>query len=432
MTPTANNFVLCTDIGTSSLKAGIIDISKECSGGKRLKAFVKIPYTIGSSNTDCAAGAYEWEAAFYEALKVISYKNDYIQNIKAICISGNGPTLVCVDKNKIPIKTLHWFDNVPHIKNVKSFFLPHVVSFKKNNPALFEKTELFISCHEWLLQKLGADICTCLPQKLYEPFYYSEEELDTLCLNKKKFPKFVELGSIVGTVSQAAEKICGLRAGTKLVTGGPDFIMALLGSGVIRAGRACDRAGSSEGINYCTDTPPNLQAAHFADGSEAQSKKNIRVLPSAIDGLWNVSVVINESGSLFENYIKDNGKQDQSYDQTLQELLNANNQACTLTEKGEHQFTTEKLPPVLKKIMQQVVDALATLESAGYKISEMYVTGGQSKSALWNKIKSGITGCKLIVPEISDAELTGDAACAAFALGSYGSIEMALDHFLDT
>jgi sugar (pentulose or hexulose) kinase len=55
------------------------------------------------------------------------------------------------------------------------------------------------------------------------------------------------------------------------------------------------------------------------------------------------------------------------------------------------------------------------------------VTGGQSKSPLWNQIKADITQRKILVPEVQDSELLGDACIGLFALGNYKNLAAASD-----
>jgi xylulokinase len=70
------------------------------------------------------------------------------------------------------------------------------------------------------------------------------------------------------------------------------------------------------------------------------------------------------------------------------------------------------------------------LRALGFTIEEMGVSGGQGKNRRWNSLKAGITGITLLVPEIPDGELAGDAALAAWALGEYRSMEEAASRMI--
>jgi len=44
---------------------------------------------------------------------------------------------------------------------------------------------------------------------------------------------------------------------------------------------------------------------------------------------------------------------------------------------------------------------------------------------IWNQLKADITGKRILVPEIEDAELLGSAACALVRQGEFGSLREA-------
>jgi ribulose kinase len=67
---------------------------------------------------------------------------------------------------------------------------------------------------------------------------------------------------------------------------------------------------------------------------------------------------------------------------------------------------------------------LETMESNGLAIDELRVTGGQARNVIWNQLKADITGKRILVPEIEDAELLGSAACALVRQGEFGSLRV--------
>jgi xylulokinase len=70
------------------------------------------------------------------------------------------------------------------------------------------------------------------------------------------------------------------------------------------------------------------------------------------------------------------------------------------------------------------------LEDSGLPVDEMRVTGGQARGRVWNQMKADITGRKLLIPMIEDAELAGCACCASAALGRFDSPFDAVDTFV--
>ena len=288
-------FILSVDIGTSSLKTAFIDSAADVAG-PRLAAFVREPYPAGlyrggveGQRAPALPGA-EWEDALRRAASAL-YAALPGARVEAVSVSGNGPTLIPVLEDGSALLPLHWFGKTARLAPTRSLFLPHVLYFKEKSPQLYAKTALFFSCQEWLAYRLGARPVTALASPDYEPFYWSKEECAAFGVDLARFPPFAAVGSVIGEVSAGAAASLGIPRGIPIVAGGPDFIMALLGSGAVSPALVCDRAGSSEGINVCITREE--KDALLARGAPA----HLRVLPHAIEGLWNASVVLPESGS---------------------------------------------------------------------------------------------------------------------------------------
>jgi xylulokinase len=173
----------------------------------------------------------------------------------------------------------------------------------------------------------------------------------------------------------------------------------------------CDRAGSSEGVNVCA-APENVP----------KKRDGLRVLPHPIAGLWNVSVVLPESGSIFERWREEHGRTEQTYDELLAELIPA--------ESGGTAALSGTVHPVIMEIVGLVNGALARLQEAGFPVREMRLSGGQARSPRWNALKARLTHCRLLVPEIIDGELAGAAACAALALGEVATLREACENLV--
>jgi len=396
--------ILSVDIGTSSLKAAFIDFD-----GK-LHAFIRESY---GQEASFSLHAEAWLKAFIFALKKLNtFAPEFSPD--AICISGNGPTLVPVMGNGETLPPLCWNSGkivlsreglevsqahpVPESGAEPSFFLPHVAWFKKKSPQEYSKVKVFISSHEWLSGRLGAQPYTSLPSSAYKPYYWDDEQCSLYGMEKEKFPPFLNMGSVAGQLSQEAVSLLSvnrcLQSGIPIIAGGPDFITALVGTNTGKPGDVCDRTGSSEGINVCASGPV--------------AAEGLRVLPHAREGLWNISVVIPSAGKLFDEYLKETRQQNRSYSEILTELI----PSSFLIKQSE----MNKGRAVLCTMGYNVHLALETLKHAGFEVSVMRLSGSQAKNARWNQFKADITGVTLEVPEIPDGELAGNAVIAAASL----------------
>jgi xylulokinase len=273
----------------------------------------------------------------------------------------------------------------------------------KEDPEGYKKTALFLSSQEWLSRRLGAEAVTVLPSEAYIPYYWEDEDLRRRGLDKKKFPPYVTMGSIIGKVSpEASARFSGgfIRPGVPLVAGPPDFIAALIGTAALEPGEVCDRGGTSEGINLCVSSPP-------------QAAEGFRVLPHAREGFWNVGAVISSSGKLFEDYRRETGQEERPYAELLGELI----------PPGSGEGLPERAlrgRRVIRTMAAQVRAVVEGFASLGFVIRRVRLSGGQSRTGVWNQFKADLTGLTLMAADIRDGELAGDAVLGILSLEGRG------------
>lgn len=401
--------VLCLDAGTSSLKGAVIS-----SEGK----------LISCGRVYCSSDY----AIRLEALKRLVSSLDGINFISAIAVSGNGPTLIPLNWDNSFERPILWFEkkNVRY-DSMESLYLPEVLWLKQNYPAIYTRVKTFLTSDGFFNYVLTGKAYSPVFSERFLPFFWTDCQLDDLTLDRSKFPDAVMAGDAVGVVTAETASWFGIKAGIPVFAGGSDFLMAILGSGVLKPGMICDRAGTSEGINYCC--------------AERREFPGRRTMPHVSEKYWNISGLIPDSGSLFA-WIRELSADSQ---------LNLNNYLLTAYKKMMAGYDFDLLPVrgkgselrILRDdiiryagshSMDDVVGAAAyTLANAvsciirdfernDLPVAEVRVSGGQAADTTWNMIKSLITGKKITVPEIADGELMG-CACAAFrGLGLYGSV----------
>ena len=364
--------VLAVDIGTTSLKAALVTASGD------VVAFNKASFAAPQNRFVAEAWLWALKGSVDKIFKAIGKSGDEVSSaggeaysIAALSISGNGPTIVS-DTGF----TLRWNEEVEKLImseegfiSTKSLFLPKIAAFKLLFPDEFDRTDFIYSGPEYLINKITGSAITVLPEERFLSAYWSADELDELKISQGKLPPYIKPGDRCGVITDEAGEFLGIKAGTPVFSCGPDFVAALIGTNTLSAGKLCDRSGSSEGFNFCTDKPV--------------AAEGIRTLPSVIPGLWNASVIIPKSSSLEED---------------------------------------ARLAAV-KEAVEQLKTGLA---ANGITFpSEITVTGGQTKDKGYMKRKEQLLGLKLNVCECSDSELIGDACVAWYGLGKFGSLQEA-------
>jgi sugar (pentulose or hexulose) kinase len=373
------NAVLCVDIGTTSLKAGLITARGE------VVSFCSIPFE--DSQNEFTASS--WLGAFVKAvckLEVLCAQAGQSASVNTISISGNGPTVVA-DCGY----TVFWNEDTSDAKipdsadAKKSLFMPKLLALKKRAPKIYKKSRFIFSGPEYLIYILTGEAVTILPEERFRAAYWNDEVCAVCGIDSEKLPPFIGIGDCCGPVHK--EVLAELRNGTRhnlnisqncsVFAGGPDFVAALIGTGTLMSGQLCDRCGSSEGLNFCTD--------------KILKGEGLRILPSVIPGLWNASYLIPNSGELSEN-------------ERLAEL-----------ERGIG---------LLKQAASE----------AGIRFTdEMAVTGGQTNDELLLREKNKRLGMKILRPaggHFVHSELLGDACAAWFGLGEYDSLQSAAENIV--
>jgi sugar (pentulose or hexulose) kinase len=393
--------LLCADIGTSSLKTALIDETGN------VISYSRQPFLFRYTNH----AADEWLTALRSAsTELFARQSTSFETIDAICVSGNGPTLVA-DTGE----TLSW--SVPVEQTGTSLFIPRILAFKKKFRMAWAYSKHIFSGPEYLIWQLTGNCVTILPEKRFASAYWNKEALIESGLTEEeieKFPPFVPPCTMAGTLTAQVAALLSSAIPTistkvPVYCGAPDFIAALVGTNTLHSGALCDRAGSSEGINLCTDSPV--------------TGKDIRTLPSVIPGLWNASYLIPDSGTRFaafkQKIERERGKTIK-YSEFVAELIAAQTSADSDPSIAQGKTLMENIAAEVK----QGVDILtnAAMGPGAPVPHEMAVTGGQAANDAWNQFKCNSVGIKVTLPSCNDAELLGDAVFALTGMGEYKSI----------
>jgi xylulokinase len=402
-------------------------------------SLVKIPMSINENETDPA----QWTEAFANGIRQIAGQCGHVQiaTIAAILISGNGPTLVPVTASGAAMAR-HWLDRraVEEGKTVSqlfgtfvdpSFFLPKILYIKNRESELYQKTEHFLSSSEYLAYYLSGNARMVLAGKTFEKWYWNDEVLDKAGFSgseKDKFPAFIAPGEEIGEVLPELAGQFGLAQGVKVFAGGPDFLLSILGTGCAEPGDACDRSGTSEGINLCTE--------QYIDDKRLFSYEH------PVKPFWNLSGIISTSGKAIswtrrllgitppEEYNK-------FYNLAAQAKAGGNGAIFLPYLAGErapvwnpdahavfsglslHDSPAELARAACEGVCYSIRDVITVMEADGASVTAMRVTGGPSESDFLNQLKADVSGKPVLLPELEEAELLGLAVIGSVALGEY-------------
>lgn len=384
---------IALDVGSSSIKVGVVDGEGEMLFHKRI--FFPALLTASSLFSFFMQGlneAVEW--ASRERI-----------NVLGASISGNGPTWVALDGKKRENDVLFMWNegDAKRIEGSSSLFAPRLSLFKSLYPDIFEVSFIFLPLVEYLVFCLGAEPLVALPQSRFLPFYWQDEDLYDIGIKKEKVPNyFVELGY------KATQ-----YKGIPIFAGPPDYVAALIGSSCLFEGKACDVAGSSEGINITVEKLPS------------NIPPNVRVMPSVIPNLMTMATLFKDSGVKFSKAVSSLAS---SYSFRLSDV--EDNYIEVMEIISRNYFDGAFLPLNFKEVYDVVIQVLGLLKTS-FDLLESLVSfkpsyalsGGHAKNEAYLKIKSHFTNRTFYRLNHADAELLGDAIIVFWKSGIYSSLQ---------
>ena len=243
----AKNYLLGMDLGTTNIKAIIMDEKGNVAASASAANHLIFP---GTNMVEQDAG--EWWKNAVSILREVTSKAgaEVVSRIRGISVSSQTVTMLPVDKEGHPLRNaLIWMDSrssreLQYIINAIGFdryvsiiggqpdvaFLPNkILWFKQNEPELFAKTEKILQASSYinfkLTGKMTMDIdqaarCQCLD---ISSLKWSDEIAQVLGVDfQKLLPHPSAVSEIIGTVTEEAAMQTGLINGIPVVAGASD------------------------------------------------------------------------------------------------------------------------------------------------------------------------------------------------------------------
>ena len=254
---------------------------------------------------------------------------------------------------------------------------------------------------------------------------------DALGIDLAKLPPIHRSDAVIGTVSPDAAAATGLRPGTKVVAGGGDFPVSLLGAGVAGEGVGSDITGTSNLLSLTAATPvlasgvmnlcgvgggwiaftiidaggDSLKWARRAFADEATPYAAISTLADGVPP--------GAEGLMFLPYLS--GERIGG-----RERIRAQFRGLSARHDKAHLFRA-----VMEGVCLASRRNFKALRDQAPPLSRLIATGGGANSAVWVQIKADMFGLPVAVPESTEAGLIGCAALAGVAAGLFANQDAA-------
>lgn len=458
------SFVLGLDIGTTSVKAGVFDLSGTCLGvGSQ-------DYRLDTPTPDRVELDPEryWMAAGQVVRQAVSAAGLPPEAILAMGVSSQGETTICVDQAGKPLyPALVWLDHraraeakalaetlgeeayahtgIPTID--ATWTACKIAWIRDHEPDVFARTYRFLLVQNFIVQRLtgefvtdGAVACTTLLLDITTHTWW-EDALDTVGLSPGQLPQVRRVGEVAGSLTQAAADALGLTSGLPVVLGGMDQIAGAVGAGNVIPEVVSESTGGALTIHVTVDR------------ADLDPLGRIPVYLHALPGRYLFDPVC-ETGGMALKWFRDSFCLDEvaraqangqdAYD-LITDLAAGIAPGCEGLVMLPHltgAFSPEYEPAargvfagftlahgkghfarsVLEAVAFMLRRNLDLVREAGVDVHQIRATGGGARSPLWRKIKADVCQLPVVALQVEDTALLGDAMLAAVAAGQYATL----------
>ena len=452
-------YYLTADGGTESLRVHIYDIAGKCLGSKA------VPY-----ETAFAAGAkaeqdpaHWWDALGAATRGAVQESQIDPAQIEAMAYATTCCSVVLLDKNGKALRpALIWMDvrahseadavlatNDPalringdgHGPVSAEWMLPKALWLKRHEQENFAAAHTVCEYQDYLTLHLTGERVASLNNATMRWHYSSRaggwpqgilEALDITELIDKWPSKVVAPGQVVGTLTAAAAQHLGLTQQVKVVQGGADALIGMIGLGVAQPGQLAMITGSSHLQFGVTEKPvyaPGVWGSYpdavypdrwIVEGGQTSTGSIINWFRRITGDTLDLEEINHKAaqlepganGLLVQDHFQGNRT---PYTDSLSRGAIV---GLTLAHEPQHLFRA-----IMEGICFGTRAILEAFSKMGYRSTEITVGGGATASPLWLQIHADTSGLPIRVPESTDVPSIGSAVLAAHGAGRFATID---------
>ncbi|VDS10216.1 Ribulokinase [Paracoccus haematequi] len=452
-------YYLTADGGTESLRARVYDLSGNCLGQKAV-----------SYETRFAPGARAeqapedwWNALVAATAGAVGDAGIDASQIEAMCFATTCCTVVALDKAGNPLRpALMWMDVRANAEAdavlatgdpalaingagqgpvSAEWMIPKALWLKRNEPHVYDAAHTICEYQDFLTIRLTGERCASLNNTGLRWHYSSRNggwargilaSLGIEDLAEKWPARVVAPGEVVGTLTSRAAEALGLRPEVKVVQGGADALIGMIGLGVARPGQLALITGSSHLQFGVTEAPlhaPGVWGAYpdivypdrwIVEGGQTSTGSIINWLRRFCGGNLDLAELNQKAealepgsdGLIVQDHFQGNRT---PYTDPLSRGAIV---GLTLAHEPHHVFRA-----IMEGIGFGTRAILDAFRAGGYASTEITVGGGATASRLWMQIHADTAGLPVRIPASADAPSTGSAVLAAHGAGRFADID---------
>lgn len=453
-------YTMGIDLGTSSVKAALLDRFGRLAGTAGGKYSISIP-ALGWAEQN----PKDWWSAAKSAISELMRTTGIPKGqIKGIGFSGQMHGMVALNQEGRPVcPAIIWIDqragqeseDIQRIaaelgldkklmnRPIPGTMICSLLWMKRNRPAQFEAIRWVLSPKDYLRYRLSGEICADDTDASASLAFsvadrrWCTELLDKLGIYPAIFPEPVKPWQFCGKVTAGAAEEAGLAAGTSLAAGGADSAMQLVGNGVISQGTAACNIGTGAQVLTVAERPVfdnQLRSQTFCHAAPDAWYLQCGTLNggSALNWLKNQAL---QAKADFEEFLRPaesipTGAEGLLF---LPYLAGERNPYLNPDAKGIFFGLAMKhgqghlIRAVMEGVAYNLRECMDILGQLDLPMNRLIVSGGGAKGRLWRQILADMFNTPVYTTNTVEEACTGAAMMAAVGLGWYRDAAQAVE-----
>ncbi len=414
--PRPSNLFLGIDVGTSGIRAMVIDRD----GRICAEASTALPAPLHYNNA-IEQEPQLWWSGLCHVLQELTNKIDATK-IRSLCLDGTSGTVLLCDKNGTPVSPGLMYNDAR-----ADAYLNVIARHAPANSAVHSATSglakwLWLQaqpyankaehlCHQadWLVGKLTgkyhiSDSNNCLKTG-YDPITQQWPQwFDHLAVNRGWLPMVTTPGSFIGDIQSAVATPLGLSPQTQILSGSTDSTAAIMATGAQQSGEAITSLGSTLVLKVITEQP--------------LFNKGYGIYSQPFGDFWLAGGGSNSGGAVLRHYFSD--QQMQSMQTQLQADKATGLNYYPLLHDGERfphndsRWPARLTPRPERDVtfFQGLLEGITQIEHEGYRLlaelgapypKRIYTAGGGRTNRVWMEMRQQQLGVSIVIPAHTEA-----------------------------
>lgn len=461
----SKKYILGVDLGTSSVKASLLDLETHSILRESVELSVSYPDSFSAEQNP-----EDWWKGFCKLISQLRSRVGDLDKLSAIGLSGQMLGLVLLDKKGNPVRPcILWCDqrSYQEIEEIKEkvsleellkytantpltgYWLPKILWLRKHEPPALSQTFKMLLPKDFLRLKLTGTFTTEVSDASSTFLFdvanrrWSEKMIDLFEINRDTLPQVVESPEITGYVTPQASLETGLPEGIPVVGGGGDQSSGGIGLGVIHSGLVSCVLGTSGVV--------------MAQTEEAKMDHQNRGLHSfcySIPGKWFLMGCTLAAGGSYQWLFNSLAKLDKdlSFDKlnSLAGEINPGSKGLIflpylIGERTPHSdpnargvFFGLSYEHDIRHMIRSVIEGVAfsqresveILKSFSLTAQKLTLSGGAARSPLWCQVMADVMDMEVETTNIEDPASTGAAFIAGVGTGAFASFSEVCENFI--